>query len=70
MVAIFDGDVRRATANEQWLLHTPMSVSAGSKHGSINIIMNRTISQVSFNISAINLVYFSGGVAFGHGCIL
>eukprot|EP00986_Skeletonema_menzelii_P002463 scaffold661_cov100-Skeletonema_menzelii.AAC.4 len=32
MVAIFDGDVRRATANEQWLLHTPMSVSAGSNH--------------------------------------
>ena len=39
MVAIFDGDVRRATATEHHLLNAPMFVSAGSKHGNINIII-------------------------------
>ena len=40
MVAISDGDVRLAPAIEHRLLSTPMSVSAGSKHDNINIIIH------------------------------
>ncbi len=40
MEAILDGDVRRAPAIEQWLLNTQMTVSGGSKHDNINIIIH------------------------------
>ncbi len=40
MEAIFDGDVRRASATEQCVLNVPWSVSAGSKHDDINIIIH------------------------------
>eukprot|EP00986_Skeletonema_menzelii_P008689 scaffold3767_cov116-Skeletonema_menzelii.AAC.14 len=40
MVAICDDDVRRAMANEHRLSNAPMSVSAGSKHVGINIVIH------------------------------
>eukprot|EP00986_Skeletonema_menzelii_P015343 scaffold11531_cov157-Skeletonema_menzelii.AAC.2 len=51
MVAIFDCDVRRATANEHRLLNAPMSVSAGSKHVGINIVIH-TNDQPTAALSA------------------
>eukprot|EP00986_Skeletonema_menzelii_P017588 scaffold20572_cov97-Skeletonema_menzelii.AAC.1 len=41
MVAICDGDVRRAMANEHRLLNALMSVSAGSKHVGINFVIHK-----------------------------
>ena len=40
MVAIYNGDFRRSPATEQGLLNTPMTVSGGSKHDNINIIIH------------------------------
>lgn len=40
MEAIFDGDVRRAPATEQCLLNVPTTLSAGTKHDNINIIIH------------------------------
>ena len=40
MEAILDGDVRRAPATKQCLLNVPMSVSAGSKHDNMIIIIH------------------------------
>ena len=40
MVVIYNGDVRRAPAIEQWFLNVSMTVSSASKHDNIIIIVH------------------------------
>ena len=62
MEAILDGDVRRAPVTEQSLLNVPSSVSAGSKHDKVIILIHSNDQPpIVPYITAVNLVYYSSG---------
>ena len=63
--------VARRTSPSHIATIVPPLGGFGSGEGSIINIMIYivTISQVSVDRAAINMVYFSGGAACGHGCV-